>query len=71
MKITDSSNMGTVNHATENLQHRILNFSKYCSVITRRQRERYRARREREEQKSSGQPGWQDEGNMTDVDTLQ
>ena len=27
MKITDSSNMGTVNHATENLQHRILDFS--------------------------------------------
>ena len=54
MKITDSSNMGTVNHATENLQHRILDFSKYCSVITRSQRERYRARREREEQKSSG-----------------
>ena len=55
MKITDYSNMGTVNHATENLQHRIqdfskyciLDFSKYCSVITRRQRERYRARRER------------------------
>ena len=47
MKITDSSNMGTVNHATENLQHRILDFSKYCSVITRLQRERYRARRER------------------------
>ena len=51
MKITDSLNMGTVNHATESLQHRILYFSKYCSafcsVITRRQRERYRARRER------------------------
>ena len=48
MKITDSSNMGTVNHATENLQHRIRDFSKYCSVITRRQREMwYRARRER------------------------
>ena len=49
MKITDSPNMGTVNHATENLQHRnrILDFSKYCSVITRRQRERYRARRGR------------------------
>ena len=47
MKMTDSSNMGTVNHATENLQHRIQDFSKYCSVITRRQRERYRARRER------------------------
>ena len=47
MKITDSSNMGTVNHATEILQHRILDFSKYCSVITRLQRERYRVRRER------------------------
>ena len=47
MKITESSNMGTINHATENLQHRILDFSKYCSVITRHQRERYRARRER------------------------
>ena len=44
MKITDSSNMGTVNHATENLQHRILDFSKYCSVITMCQRKRYRAR---------------------------
>ena len=57
MKITDSSNMGTVNHAMENLQHRILDFSKYCSVITRRQRERYnRARRERgtEEQRRPG-----------------
>ena len=32
MKITDSPNMGTVNHATEDLQHRILDFSK--SVIT-------------------------------------
>ena len=44
MKITDSSNMGTVNHAMENLQHRILDFSKYCSVITMCQRKRYRAR---------------------------
>ena len=44
MKITDSSNMGTVNQSTENLQHRILDFSKYYSVITRCQRERYRAR---------------------------
>ena len=47
MKITNSSNIGTVNHATENLQHRILDFSKYCLVITRRQREKYRARKER------------------------
>ena len=47
MKITDSSNMGTVNHATENLQHRILEFFKYFSVITRRQRERCGARRDR------------------------
>ena len=32
MKITDSPNMiGTVNHATEGLQHRILGFSKHCS----------------------------------------
>ena len=47
MKITDSSNMGTVNHDTKDLQHRILDFSKHCSVITRCQRERYRVRRER------------------------
>ena len=44
VKITGSPNMGMVNHATEDLQHRILDFSKYCSVITRCQRERYRAR---------------------------
>ena len=58
MKITDSSNMDTVNHATENLQHRILDFSNYCSVITRRQRERHRARRERrtEEQRIARLP---------------
>ena len=30
VKITDSPSMGTVNHATEDLQHRILDFSKYC-----------------------------------------
>ena len=46
MKITDSSDMGKVNHATENLQHRILllDFSKYCSVIRGKW---YRVRRER------------------------
>ena len=44
MKITDSSDMGTVNHATENLQHRILDFSKCCSVIRGKW---YRVRRER------------------------
>ena len=71
MKITDPPNMGTVNHATENLQHRILDFSKYCSVITRRQRERYRARRERgtEEQRLARLARRREY--MTGVDTLQ
>ena len=67
-KITDLPNMGTVNHhAMENLQHRILDFSKYCSVITRRQRERYRARRERGTEEQRLANGWQDERNMTGV----
>jgi len=37
----------------------------------RRWREQYRARREREKQKSNRNPGWQDEGNTTGVDMLQ
>jgi len=58
----------TVNHATEDLQHRILDYSKYRSLHChvqmereerlRRQREQYRAR---EKQKSNRNPGWQDE----------
>ena len=33
MKITDAPNMVcTVNHATEDIQHRTLDFSKYCSL---------------------------------------
>ena len=58
VKITDSPNMVcTVNHATEDLQHRILDFSKYCSLHYHiemereerlRQRREYRARRDRE-----------------------
>jgi len=58
VKITDSSNMVcTVNHATEDLQHRILDYSKYCLLHChvqmereerlRWRREQYRARRER------------------------
>ena len=55
MKITDSSNMGTVNHATENLQHRILDFFKY-QLLSDYQAVRGKGieREEREEQKSSG-----------------
>jgi len=59
VKITDSSNMVcTVNHATEDLQHRILDYSKYCFLHChvqmkreerlKQRREQYRARRERE-----------------------
>ena len=63
MKITDSQNMVcTVNHATEDLQHKILDFSKYCLLHChvkmestkereerlRRWREQYRAKRDRE-----------------------
>ena len=71
MKITDPPNMGTVNHATENLQHRILDFSKYCSVITRRQRERYRARRERGTEEQWLARLARRREYMTGVDTLQ
>jgi len=71
-KITNAPNMVcTVNHAMKDLQHRILDYSKYCSLHChmqmereerlRRWREQYRARRESEKQKSNGNPGWQDE----------
>jgi len=65
MKIIDSPNMVcTVNHATEDLQHRILDYSKYCSLHCHVQmkreerlkqwREQYRVReRETEEQQES------------------
>ena len=62
-RITDSTNkICTVNHAMKDLQHRILYYSKYCSLHCHmkmdrarerekrlsRQREQYGARRERE-----------------------
>ena len=47
-KITDSPNMiCMVNHATEDLQHRILDFSKYCSLRCHVKMERAREREER------------------------
>ena len=45
MKITDSPNMVcTVNHATEDLQHRILDYSKYCFLHCHVKIERVRER---------------------------
>ena len=68
MTITDFPNMGTVNHPTEDLQHRMPDFSKCCSVIGVRGKDI--EQEERVKQKSSGKTGWQNKGNMTDVDTL-
>ena len=68
----------------EDLQYRILDFSKYCSLHCHvKWKERRKERKdsdgrgnsteqeETEKQKSNGNPDWQDGGNMTDVDMLQ
>ena len=60
-----------VNHATEDLQHRVLDYSKYCSLYChvkmertrereerlRWQREQYRARKERNRRTTAIQVG--------------
>ena len=43
----------------------------YGEERLRRQRERYRVRRERNRRAVARLTGWQDEGNMKDIDTLQ
>ena len=78
MNITDSPNMVCkVNHAMEDLQHKILDFSKYCLLRYHLKMERVKEKRKnlggegnkgkRKKQKSNGNPGWQDRGNMRDV----
>ena len=72
-KITSSPNtIYTVNHATEDLQHRILDFSKYHSLRCHKKTEEQRKRgdsdgggnstqsEKREKQKNNDNTGWQD-----------